>query len=44
VLWCIAWTVTAQTAPKPAATHPEITAADLLVRLFLVADDSMGGP
>jgi hypothetical protein len=43
VLSCIAWAAAAQTAPAPPATTREITAGDLRVRLFLLADDSMGG-
>ena len=42
VLACIACAAVAQTAPKP-ATSGDITAADLRHRLYLLADDSMGG-
>ena len=41
VLSCIAWAAAAQT--KPAPTTRDITAGDLRVRLFRLADDSMGG-
>jgi hypothetical protein len=44
LLSCLASGAAAQTASKPAATTTgEITAADLRRRLFLLADDSMGG-
>jgi hypothetical protein len=43
VLSCLAWAAAAQTAPKSAPTAREITAGDLRLRLFLLADDSMGG-
>jgi hypothetical protein len=43
VLSCLAWAAAAQTAPAPPPTTREITGRDLRVRLFLLADDSMGG-
>jgi hypothetical protein len=39
----LAGAAAAQTAPKPAVTTREITATDLRRRLYLLADDSMGG-
>ena len=41
VLSCLAWAAAAQTAAPPTAR--DITGRDLRVRLFLLADDSMGG-